>query len=63
MLGADYAGYFDWGNAGQLVDLLLRCRNQSALYAQLQTQCAARAPLFSPEAERHALVRLVNSFS
>lgn len=63
MLGADYAGYFDWDNAEQLVDLLRRCRSHSALYTQLQTQCAARAPLFSPEAERDALIRLVNSLS
>ena len=63
MLGSDYAGYFDWDNAAQLVDLLRRCRNQSALYAQLQTQCASRAVLFSPEAERHALIRLVNGLS
>ena len=61
MLGAEYAGYFDWDNAGQLVDLLRRCRHDSALYAQLQAQCAARAPLFSAEAERQALVQLVNS--
>lgn len=61
MLGADYVGYFDWGNAEQLVDLLRRCQHGSALYAQLRAQCTARAPLFSPEAERHALVRLVNS--
>jgi putative glycosyltransferase (TIGR04348 family) len=61
MLGADYAGYFDWDNAEQLVDLLRRCQHDSALYVQLQAQCAARALLFSAEAERHALVRLVDS--
>jgi hypothetical protein len=61
MLGADYAGYFDWNNAGQLVDLLRRCRNGSTFYAQLQDQCKVRAPLFSAEAEHRALVRLVDS--
>lgn len=61
MLGSDYAGYFEWDNAGQLVDLLRRCRHGSALYSQLQAQCAARAPLFSAEAERQALLQLVNT--
>lgn len=61
MLGADYAGYFDWDDAGQLVDLLRRCRHGSALYTQLQAQCAARAPLFSEDFERQALLQLVDS--
>lgn len=61
MLGADYAGYFEWDNARQLVDLLRRCRSDSAFYSQLQAQCAARAPLFSAEAERQSLRQLVNS--
>ncbi|MDD3934958.1 selenoneine biosynthesis selenosugar synthase SenB [Rhodoferax sp.] len=59
MLGADYAGYFDWGNEQQLVDLLRRCRHEPVFYAQLQAQCAARAPLFAPEAERLAVQQLV----
>lgn len=60
MLGPDYAGYFDWGQADQLVTLLRRCRADAAFYARLQTQCAARAPLFATEAERDALRRLVD---
>jgi len=59
MLGADYAGYFDWDNAQQLVDLLRRCRHEPVFYAQLQAQCAARAPLFAPETERLAVQQLV----
>lgn len=61
MLGADYSGYFDWGNAAQLLALLRRCRNDAAFYAQLQTQCATRAPFFSPHAEQQALLALVHS--
>lgn len=60
MLGSDYAGYFDWGRADQLADLLRRCRVDAAFYAHLQAQCAARAPLFSTEAERAALRGLVD---
>jgi hypothetical protein len=60
MLGADYAGYFDWGRADQLAALLRRCRADAAFYAHLQAQCAARAPLFATEAERAALRGLVD---
>ena len=60
MLGADYAGYFNWGRADQLVDLLRRCHIDAAFYAQLQSQCAARAPLFATDTESDALRLLVN---
>ena len=66
MLGGDYAGYFAWNNAAQLVQLLRRCRDAvrnpavpDTLYAQLQTQCAQRAPLFSAQAEKTSLLQLV----
>jgi putative glycosyltransferase (TIGR04348 family) len=68
MLGADYAGYFSWGDAEALAALILRCQESSRkdaarprsrdgddLLETLQAQCAARAPLFAPEAERAAL--------
>ncbi len=63
MLGADYAGYFDHGDAQGLANLLLRCRTDQRLtdplYRQLQAQCALRAPLFAPEREQAALRELV----
>lgn len=62
LLGADYAGLFEAGDAQVLVDLLLRCRapqNQNALMAHLGHQGALRAPLFEPQAERAALHRWV----
>ncbi|WP_395055087.1 selenoneine biosynthesis selenosugar synthase SenB [Polaromonas sp.] len=62
MLGKDYAGYFEWGDAAALATLLQRCRNTSGpqgLLAQLGAQCARRAPLFDPGAERRALLQLV----
>ncbi|MBC7602004.1 MAG: TIGR04348 family glycosyltransferase [Ramlibacter sp.] len=57
MLGRDYAGYFDHGDAGHLAHLLLRCRaSQSSgggddLLDRLRSQCAERAHLFTPERE------------
>lgn len=72
MLGADYAGYFPWGDADALAALVLRCQESSRrdaarsrsqdgddLLGTLQGQCAKRAPLFAPEAERAALQNLV----
>jgi putative glycosyltransferase (TIGR04348 family) len=80
MLGADYAGYFEPGDAAGLAALLKRCQqsqldglntaqakddkesseNQAAGWLdELQSQCAQRAPLFSPEAEQAALLALV----
>lgn len=68
MLGADYEGYFPHGDAGQLAELLRRCRQgqqptgqapADPLLARLGAQCGLRAPLFAPEAERAALLRLV----
>ena len=58
LLGDDYAGLFEPGNPQALADLLLACRSPQtghALVAHLQHQCALRAPLFEPSAERAAL--------
>ena len=64
MLGPEYAGYFEPGDAQGLADLLLRCRAEQTLadgfYSLLQAQCATRAPLFAPAAEKAALMELVN---
>lgn len=64
MLGADYAGYFPWGDAEALAALLRRCREALAeqgdnFMQRLAEQCHQRAPLFAPERERAALHRLV----
>jgi putative glycosyltransferase (TIGR04348 family) len=62
LLGEDYAGLFEPGNAQALAHLLLACRapqTGQALVAHLGHQCALRAPLFEPSAERAALHRWV----
>jgi len=55
MLGADYAGYFEWGDAAGLAAQLVACRTtQTApqgLLQRLAAQVAARAPLFQPAQE------------
>ena len=67
MLGADYAGYFEPGNAAQLAHLLRQARatqhHGDGLLARLAAQCALRAPLFAPEAEQRALLNLVATLS
>ena len=64
MLGEKYAGYFPWGDAGALADLLQDCRatqhEARGLLNRLIVQARARAPLFAPEAECAALRQLVD---
>lgn len=60
MLGADYGGCFDAGDAAGLVALLREARAGQArpdggLLAALQAQCGLRAARFDPAAERVAL--------
>ena len=68
MLGPDYGGYFEHGDASALAALLERCREGQTqpanapappLLELLRAQCSLRAPLFAPEAERRALLQLL----
>ena len=59
LLGTDYAGIFDWGDAAALATLLRRARDDAAMLPALQAQCDLRAPLFTPEHERHTLLQLL----
>jgi glycosyltransferase involved in cell wall biosynthesis len=63
MLGAGYVGYFEPGDAAGLAHLLRQARTSQGqadgLLARLAAQCAARAPLFAPAAERQSLLDLV----
>lgn len=59
LLGAAYAGCFDWGDDCALATLLERARDDAAMLPALRAQCAARAPLFAPDHERAALLNLL----
>jgi putative glycosyltransferase (TIGR04348 family) len=59
MLGDDYAGFFTVGDAHALASLLLKFRTEPAFVAQLQGQCAVRAPLFDPARECSGLITIV----
>ena len=61
MLGEDYVGYFAWGDAQGLTDLLVRCREDAAFLAHLRAQCEARSPLFHPAKEQAALIDLIKA--
>jgi putative glycosyltransferase (TIGR04348 family) len=60
MLGADYDGYFPWGDAQALANLLLRCKNEPLFLDHLKVQCALRSPLFEPRTEQAALLKIVS---
>ena len=59
LLGADYSGCFDWGDAPGLATLLQRARDDAAMLPALLAQCARRAPLFHPDHERQTLLQLL----
>ena len=63
MLGADYPGYFPWGDAAALAELLRRCREDmdsgASMISGLQAKCRLRAPLFAPAAEQAGLLALL----
>jgi glycosyltransferase involved in cell wall biosynthesis len=60
LLGENYAGYFEPGDAPALARALLALRSPGgAQLTKLREQCAARAHLFDPQAERAALMRWV----
>lgn len=65
MLGDNYPGYFEPGNATQLAALLRECKqtqtHADGLLAQLTQACQARAPLFQPEREQASLCALLTS--
>jgi len=61
MLGEDYAGLFPVGDATALANMLVRFRQDAHFASLLNAQCAQRAPLFSAEHERKALLTIVES--
>lgn len=61
MLGETYAGYFSPGDDAQLAALVRRCAAEPDFLALLQSQCNARADLFSPGEEKRLVINLLVS--
>ena len=61
MLGPDYAGYFEVGDAMALAALVERCATEPAFLLHLQSQCALRAELFEPALEKRLVLKLITS--
>ena len=61
MLGEDYAGLFPPGDAQALARLIDRSATDARFAGRLRRQCAVRAALFAPAAERARLLDLVDN--
>jgi len=61
MLGADYAGYFEWHDAAGLAALLRRARDEPDMLRMLAWQCRQRARLFEPSRERATLQAMLDA--
>lgn len=61
MLGRDYPGLFPVGDVAAAVTLLRRAETDAKFLRALRVACKKRAPLFDPERERRALLRLVDN--
>lgn len=59
MLGENYPGYFEVGNASGLAALLVSLLEHPERFRELTLACASRLPLFTPERERETLLGLV----
>jgi putative glycosyltransferase (TIGR04348 family) len=59
MLGRDYGGYFEPGDAAGLAALLQRARDEPAMLPALLAQGDERAPLFEPAREQATLRRVL----
>lgn len=57
MVGPGYPGTFPVRDPQGLAHLIARCWTEPAFLRSLEAACAARAPLFTPEAERNALLQ------
>ncbi len=52
LLGADYPGFFEFGDTAALRGLLLRAEADASFYRELYRRAMKLAPLFRPERER-----------
>jgi putative glycosyltransferase (TIGR04348 family) len=61
MLGSDYPGLFEARDARGLAGLLVKAWKEPAWRDVLRDACALREPLFRPEAERAALLKVLTT--
>jgi putative glycosyltransferase (TIGR04348 family) len=59
ILGAEYPGYFDVGDATALAELLARCETDPDFLATLRARCEVLRPLVDPAVERASWRRLL----
>jgi putative glycosyltransferase (TIGR04348 family) len=59
LLGADYPGYFPFGDTAALAALLHRAETDAPFYRALSAHCRRRRALFRPARERQAWASLV----
>jgi putative glycosyltransferase (TIGR04348 family) len=59
MLGEDYPGYFEVGDAAALSALMQRCLAEPAFLRSLEEACARREPLFATARESQSLLNAV----
>jgi putative glycosyltransferase (TIGR04348 family) len=59
MLGRDYRGYFEPGDAAGLAASLQRLRDDPAMLQGLRAQCDQRSPLFEPAREQATLKNVI----
>jgi putative glycosyltransferase (TIGR04348 family) len=60
LLGADFAGFFEPGDAAGLARLVERAHDEPSFLQALLEQGRRRAPLFAPGAERASLLHLLH---
>jgi putative glycosyltransferase (TIGR04348 family) len=63
ILGADYPGYFGFGETQELAELLHRAETDARFYASLKTCCRRLRPLVAPARERAAWRRLLSGLT
>jgi glycosyltransferase involved in cell wall biosynthesis len=62
LLGRDYPGYYPVEDTQALRALLLRAESDPAFYQGLETACAGRRHLFTPEGEQARWAALLGEF-
>ena len=60
LLGADYPGFYPFGDTQGLRSLLLRAEIDPGFYRELQSRCARVSSLFRPDRERSTWRKLLN---